>query len=78
MTPSTLVGLPLAEAGERLKQNGQPEPAVAFTAPPRLSGAGRPEDTQPLVPYVVRETDGRLVCALFRTPDPSKEQPKDE
>ena len=78
MTVSTLVGLPLAEARERLRQNGQPEPAVTFTAPPRPAGLGRPEDTQPLVPYVVRETDGRLVCALFRTPDPSKEQPKDE
>ena len=78
MTDQTLVGLPLEEARERLKSSGQPEPAVTFTAPPRPSGSGRPEDTQPLVPYVVRETDGRLVCALFRTPDPSKEQPKDE
>ena len=78
MTDQTLVGLPLEEARERLKCSGQPEPAVTFTAPPRPSGLGRPEDMQPLVPYVVRETDGRLVCALFKTPDPSKEQPKDE
>ena len=78
MTEQTLVGLPLEEARERLKRAGLPERAEAMTAPPRPSGLGRPEDTQPLVPYVVGETDGRLVCALFRTPDPSKEQPKDE
>ena len=78
MTDQTLVGLPLEEARERLKSSGQPEPAVTFTAPPRPSGLGHPEDTQPLVPYVVREGGGGLVCALFRAPDPSKEQTQNE
>ena len=78
MTDQTLVGLPLEEARERLKSSGQPEPAVIYTAPPRASGAGRPEEAQPCIPYVVRERVGGLVCALFRVPDPSKEQTQDE
>ena len=77
MTDQTLVGLPLEEAEERLKSKGQTEPAVVFTAAPRTSAAGRPEEAQPRSPYVVREKDGGLVCALFRVPDPSKEQSQD-
>ena len=78
MTDQTLVGLPLEEARERLKSSGQPEPAVTCTAPPRASGAGRPEEAQSCFPYVVREGGGGLVCALFRAPDPSKEQTQNE
>ena len=78
MTDQTLVGLPLEEARKRLKSSGQPEPAVTYTAPPRASGAGRPEEAQPCIPYVVRECGGGLVCALFRVPDPSKEQTQNE
>ena len=78
MTEETLVGLPLKEARERLRSAGQAERTVVYTAPPRAPGAGRPEDTQSRIPCVVRETDGGLVCALFRVPDPSKEQQKDE
>ena len=78
MTDQTLVGLPLEEARERLKSSGQPEPAVTYTAPPRASGSGRPEEAQPCFPYVVREGDVGLTCALFRVPDPSKEHAQHE
>ena len=78
MTEQTLVGLPLEEARERLKRAGMPERGEAFTAPPRPSGAGRAEEGQSCEPYVVREGDGGLVWALFRVPDPSKEQAQHE
>ena len=78
MTEQTLVGLPLEEARERLKRAGMPERAEAFTAPLRPSGAGRAEEGQPYSPYVVREGDAGLTCALFRVPDPSKEHAQHE
>ena len=78
MTEQTLVGLPLEEARERLKRAGLPERAEVFTAPPGPSGAGRAEEVQPYSPYVVREGDAGLTCALFRVPDPSKEHAQHE
>ena len=78
MTEDSLTGLSLREAEKKKKKSGQKERAVVFTAAPGRSGAEHAEDAQARQPYVVLDRDGELVCALFRTPDPSKERSRDE
>ena len=73
MREDTLLGASLAEALENPESRLLAQRAKPTCAPGPQKG---PEDGR--VPYIVRESDGELVYALFRVPDPAKELEQDE